>query len=127
VPSEALYDSRLFNQSAGMSSGFEAGDDAYNIYDKALFSGSLANQIYKPKRANDEFAGGVDNEKIEKLLSEHAPHQGFQGADYSNTARDGPVAFEKEADVFGMDAFMHAAKRGRDKDKESANKKTRVD
>lgn len=35
---ESLFDSRLFNQSAGMDSGFNAGDDEkYNVYDKPLF------------------------------------------------------------------------------------------
>jgi hypothetical protein len=31
-----MFDSRLFNQTQGMDSGF-GGDDSYNIYDKRLF------------------------------------------------------------------------------------------
>jgi len=33
---ESMFDSRLFNQTQGMDSGF-GGDDSYNVYDKRLF------------------------------------------------------------------------------------------
>merc|ERR1712146_400741 len=36
---ELQYDQRLFNQTAGMDSGF-AEEDAYNIYDKPLMKGT---------------------------------------------------------------------------------------
>ncbi|KAI8905849.1 SKIP/SNW domain-containing protein [Gorgonomyces haynaldii] len=95
---ESMYDQRLFNQSSGLSSGF-MGDDAYNIYDKPLFTGSQANAIYRPKRDLDEMKG-IDIAK-------------FQGA----SERDGPVQFEKE-DVFGLEGFMNAAKKGRTNDQQ---------
>lgn len=34
---EVQYDQRLFNQEQGLGSGFAA-DDAYGVYDKALFA-----------------------------------------------------------------------------------------
>lgn len=67
---------------------------------------------------------GYEADKIAKLLSDSGPHKGFKGAEHDSGApiRDGPVQFEKEQDVFGMDAFMNAAKRGRDQDN-SQNKR----
>lgn len=87
-----------------MESGF-AQDDAYNLYDGALFSGTSANMIYKPNIAHQQ---KVD-EKFETMVSKQA--SGKRG----EVERDGPVQFEKEvedSDLFGMDAFMNAAKRG---------------
>ncbi|KAL2915865.1 mRNA splicing protein [Polyrhizophydium stewartii] len=119
---DTLFDQRLFNQSAGLSSGFGA-DDAYGLYDKPLFQGSSAAAIYRPKRVESEVAAGVHTDKIERLLGDQAPHKGFKGAEgggpgASGSLRDGPVAFEKEADVFGFDDFMTAAKRGRGGDQQ---------
>ncbi|KAH6588962.1 hypothetical protein BASA50_010383 [Batrachochytrium salamandrivorans] len=113
---DTMFDQRLFNQSAGISSGFGA-EDSYNTYDKPLFQGSSANAIYRPKRQETETVAGVHTEKIERLLGDNAPHRGFQGADAERGAaaavRDGPVAFEKEGDIFGFQDFMSTAKRGR--------------
>jgi SNW domain-containing protein 1 len=94
-----MYDTRLFNQSSGIASGFTQ-NDAYNLYDKPLFQGSSANSIYKPNIAQH---AAVD-EQLENMVKKG-----------KNVAieRDGPVQFEKE-DLFGMDAFMNAAKRGGD-------------
>jgi SNW domain-containing protein 1 len=45
---EAQYDARLFNQSAGMDSGFHGGaDDKCDLYDKALFADRSQAGIYK--------------------------------------------------------------------------------
>ncbi|XJO73804.1 hypothetical protein BDV3_004727 [Batrachochytrium dendrobatidis] len=111
---DTMFDQRLFNQSAGISSGFGA-EDSYNTYDKPLFQGSSANAIYRPKRIETETVAGVHTDKIEKLLGDNAPHRGFQGTETERGAavRDGPVAFEKEADIFGFQDFMSTAKRGR--------------
>lgn len=111
ISKESMYDQRLFNQTSGMASGF-GGDDSYDLYDKPLFSGSSANAIYRPKKQDVEIVSGVATEKITSLLSK--PHRGFEGTDSTEAIRSGPVLFEKETDVFGVDAFMTAAKRGRD-------------
>lgn len=45
LTNEALFDQRLFNQSAGMTSGF-GDDDEYNVYSKPLFQDRTASNIY---------------------------------------------------------------------------------
>lgn len=128
---ESMYDQRLFNQSAGIGSGFSGGDDSYNLYDKPLFAGGSASTIYRPGRAGDDSmaaVSGVKEEAFERLLGEGGgPHKGFSGADggASVTAggdkkglRDGPVLFEKEdaADPFGLEEFMTTARKGKEKE-----------
>ncbi|KAJ3085800.1 SNW domain-containing protein 1, partial [Quaeritorhiza haematococci] len=113
---ESMFDSRLFNQSSGISSGFGK-EDSYNIYDKPLFAGSSSAQIYRPRKAEEDVVGGVRTDAIDKILGGSAPHRGFKGAEGgSGAARDGPVLFEKdESDPFGLEQFMTSAKRGREK------------
>lgn len=41
-----MYDQRLFNQTAGLGSGF-GHDEDYNLYDKPLFTDRTAASIYK--------------------------------------------------------------------------------
>ena len=117
---ETLYDERLFNKTSGMSSGF-SGEDAYNIYDKPLFKQSSTRQ-FVPKRDKNEMVGGVERAGIESLVK----NRGFSGTDAS-TDKGGPVRFKKYEgdDIFGVDAFMAAAKRGRDQDEGDSNKKGR--
>lgn len=57
---EGLYDSRLFNQTSGMDSGFGA-DDEYNTYSKPLFARSeVASSIYRPKGGDSDVYGDAD-------------------------------------------------------------------
>lgn len=59
---EAMYDSRLFNQSAGIDSGF-GGDDEYNTYNKPLFEGrSESSSIYRPKQDDSDIYGNADDQ-----------------------------------------------------------------
>lgn len=117
-----MYDQRLFNQTSGMSSGFTS-SDAYNLYDKPLFNATAVN-IYKPTLggAEENSVAGVDTSEFKSMLANREVHKGFAGTD-SDAARSGPVLFEKEADVFGVDAFMKKAKRGRDTEEKSSRKK----
>ena len=117
VSKESMFDQRLFNQSAGLSSGFGA-EDSYDLYDKPLFSGSSSATIYRPKRGDDDNNIQGVSERVDRLLGEGAPHRGFSGTEGSGSgSREGPVQFEKEQDdVFGLEEFMNTAKRGRDKD-----------
>eukprot|EP00842_Homolaphlyctis_polyrhiza_P005579 jgi/Hompol1/6021/HPOL_000891-RA len=115
---DTLFDQRLFNQSAGISSGF-GDEDSYGLYDKPLFQGSSASAIYRPKRAETQAVPGVHTERLEGLLGDNAPHKAFQGTERAggpggaaSVARSGPVAFEKEVDEFGFQDFMSSAKRG---------------
>jgi len=54
---ESLFDSRLFNQTQGMDSGF-GNDDGYNIYDKRLFGDDVKQAVYRApkKEENNTFS-----------------------------------------------------------------------
>ncbi|PKS05226.1 hypothetical protein jhhlp_008597 [Lomentospora prolificans] len=134
---ESMYDSRLFNQ----SSGFHAGFNEDNPYDKPLFAAQDAiSSIYRP-RANmdddDEDAGEKEMERIQKSsrFGEVLGRGKFKGAEEAE-AREGPVQFEKEtADPFNVDKFLSeveqapASKRGyglQEEDNSRKTKRTRV-
>ncbi|CAG8437635.1 5724_t:CDS:2, partial [Scutellospora calospora] len=121
---DSLYDSRLFNQSEGLSSGFKD-DEVYDLYDKPLFASSSSTSIYNPKKNFDpDQYGGGDEESINRMLSVDRfgiASKGFQGADKSQP-RDGPVEFEKEeADPFGFNQFLDDAKKGSKRGLETDN------
>lgn len=117
---EAMFDQRLFNQSQGLTTGF-GDDESYNIYSKPLFQGSSANQIYRPKKKDDEENYGGE-EDYNKLLdtTKFKPDKGFSGTDSrkedKTEPRSKPVEFEKE-DPFGLDAFLSKAKNTKSTDK----------
>ena len=97
-------DSRLYNQSAGMDSGFGAEDD-YNVYTKHMFDrdGAASAGIYRPTRGE----GAVDaDEQYAKLragsTTKFQPDRSFKGADGGAAAaagsaahRTAPVQFER--------------------------------
>jgi SNW domain-containing protein 1 len=94
-------DSRLYNQSAGMDSGFGA-DDEYNTYSKPLFDrqGVTSASIYKPTRGETEYNADESYDKLVKGgTSKFQPAKGFAGAeggaDISAGPRSNPVQFEK--------------------------------
>jgi SNW domain-containing protein 1 len=132
---EAMYDSRLFNQSSGFAAGFNE-DQAY---DKPLFAERDAlNSIYRPNVGDDDDDDG--GETLDKIQSTKrfeslgkAPKEGFKGTDASEQ-RSGPVMFERdrgEADPFGVEAMVaeaaKGAKRGAEDDGGGKGKKARVD
>ncbi len=99
---EALFDSRLFNQSAGLDSGFGA-EDEYNQYSKPLFDRGVVESIYKPKSNDDGMLEDADAE-IQKLKEQSTrrfqPDKGFSGAESAGAAkRTGPVQFTKAKDT----------------------------
>ncbi|KAI0229040.1 mRNA splicing protein [Massospora cicadina] len=83
---ESMFDSRLFNQSEGINSGFRD-EEAYSIYDKALFNGSSANMIYRPKKnmEDDEAEDGdaqLDRiQNVNRFGNAFGSSKAFQGAD----------------------------------------------
>ncbi|KAH3617404.1 mRNA splicing protein [Aspergillus fumigatus] len=98
--SESMWDSRLFNQTSGLQSGFN--ED--NPYDKPLFAAQDAiNSIYRPRAQLDvDDEEGAEGE-MSKILFFGKPKQRFPGA----RARDGPVQFEKDTtDPFGIDSMI---------------------
>jgi SNW domain-containing protein 1 len=94
-------DSRLYNQSAGMDSGFGA-DDEYNTYSKPLFDrqGVTSASIYRPTRGETEQNADETYDKLLKgATSKFQPAKGFAGAegggDMQAGPRNAPVQFEK--------------------------------
>jgi SNW domain-containing protein 1 len=112
---EAMYDSRLFNQSSGFAAGFNE-DQAY---DKPLFAERDAlNSIYRPQVGDDDEEDG--GETLDKIQKEkrfetlgRAPKEGFKGTE-ATEARSGPVMFERDRgeDPFGVEAMIQEAKKG---------------
>ncbi|KAG6436577.1 hypothetical protein SASPL_101478 [Salvia splendens] len=114
---EVMYDQKLFNQEKGMDSGF-ATDDAYNIYDKGLFTAQSAlTTLYRPKKdGDDEMYGGAD-EQLDKIKTERFKvDRAFTGTSERSDPRDRPVEFGKEQpeeDPFGLDQFLTEVKTGK--------------
>ena len=117
---EAMYDQRLFNQDGGIGSGYNQ-EDAYNVYDKALFADRGSN-LYRPTAAEDGDAYGGAAAEDERNLStaRFKPDRGFSGADGRGAApaasggpRTKPVEFEMDDDPFGLDKFMTEVKTGK--------------
>ncbi|CAM9190200.1 unnamed protein product [Chrysoparadoxa australica] len=113
---DGLYDSRLFNQSAGMDSGF-GGEDEYNVYSKAMEGQSRGDEgIYRPKKDDGDAFGDADAQMEELRKGGKFTGKGFAGAGEGRAGgpRAAPVEFEKnkdgEADPFGLDAFLSEAK-----------------
>lgn len=94
---DSLFDSRLFNQSSGMDSGF-GDDDDYNIYDKRLFGGERERALYKaPKPEEGDLYGDATNIDDMASAKKFKPHKDFEGVDRSNAnPRSGPVQYEKD-------------------------------
>ncbi|KIW06435.1 uncharacterized protein PV09_02882 [Verruconis gallopava] len=90
VSGEALYDSRLFNQ----SSGFAAGFNEDQMYDKPLFQAQDAlSALYKPGSAQQD--DGEDEGQTYERITKTKRFEGFSGA-AAGEEREGPVVFEKE-------------------------------
>lgn len=105
------YDTRLFNRSSGLDSGL---NEDSSMFDRPLFAAQQAVQsIYRPKAVD---LGGDEDEVYESVTKNSRfevlgrVQQGFKGAGDSG-ARDGPVQFEKDADVFGIAEFMGDVKK----------------
>ena len=94
-------DARLYNQSAGMDSGFGA-DDEYNTYSAPLFDrqGVSSASIYRPSRGETEYNADESYDKlVDGATSKFQPAKGFSGAEGGGELRAGPrtapVQFEK--------------------------------
>jgi len=126
---EGLFDSRLFNQSRGLSSGY-GDDESYNVYTEAWRKESnLASNIYRPGRNVDKeaYGGQEDLDELRKT-SRFVPDKEFSGTDRSSGSgqRAGPVQFEKdEEDPFGLDQFLDTAKRASKRPSEDSSRKDR--
>merc|ERR1719253_357749 len=99
---EAMYDARLFNQSAGMDSGYHGGsDEKCAIYDKALFADRSQAGVYKfDKDRMEQNEGrlahiGGGSSKLGKSKFAGA-EDGPEAADTSE--RNAPVEFDMDED-----------------------------
>lgn len=90
---DALFDSRLFNQSQGISSGFGADDD-YTVYSKPLVDRGKAS-VYRPK--GDDAGYGDPDKQLEDLREGQTKRfkadKQFRGTEQVGRGRDGPVQF----------------------------------
>ncbi|KAI9880944.1 MAG: mRNA splicing protein [Pleopsidium flavum] len=137
--SEAMWDSRLFNQTSGFDTGFNE-DQAY---DKPLFAAQDAiSSIYRPRpNMDDDMDGEVGGAEYDKIQRSNRfevlgrAKDGFKGsADVE--ARDGPVQFEKDrADPFNIDEMISEAtggqagskRYGEEEPEDRISKRARVD
>lgn len=97
-------DSRLYSQSAGISSGFGA-EDEYNTYSRPMFDreGVSSSSIYRPTRdVNTEDADAQLDRLKRGATSKFVADKGFGGAEgdknaaaAGGAARTAPVQFEK--------------------------------
>jgi SNW domain-containing protein 1 len=121
---DITYDERLFNQDAGMDSGFTA-DDRYNIYLGRLFvvQPAALSMLYKPNKHDDSDVYGGADEHIEKRTrtGRFRPDKGFSGTpELPVGKRDKPVEFNMreecgEADdpFVELDHYMAKVKEGK--------------
>ncbi|KAF2725213.1 hypothetical protein K431DRAFT_281170 [Polychaeton citri CBS 116435] len=115
---ETMYDARLFNQSSGFAAGFNEDQP----YDKPLFAERDAlNSIYRPNVGNDdeEEDSGQTLERIQNTKKfdslGKAPREGFKGTD-AVEERSGPVQFERDrGDPFGVEEMIAEARKGANK------------
>ena len=88
-------DSRLYNTSAGMDSGFGR-DDEYTAYTKPLLDRSQAASIYRPTRRGEVDADEQYDALKAGASTKFQPHKGFDGAEGGGAGpRTAPVQFEK--------------------------------
>ncbi len=86
---ESMYDSRLFNQSSGFAAGFNEDQP----YDKPLFAAQEAlNSIYRSKAQEDEVE---DADETLDRLKKAKRFDGFKDTAFAED-REGPVQFEKD-------------------------------
>ena len=92
-------DARLYDQTAGMDSGFGA-EDEYNAYSKPLFERqAVASSIYRPTRGGPGDADEQYDKLVQGATSKFKADKGFAGAEGGVAGagpRTGPVQFEKK-------------------------------
>ena len=119
---EHLYDTRLFDKSSGLTSGF-ADDESYDLYDKPLFkSGAAAiDAIYRPSNERmDNEAYGQGHRIDYKYVQ---PTKAFSGTKTDGAFKEGAIEFDEPVplskaepiprndDPFGVDRFLSEARR----------------
>jgi len=100
---ESMVDSRLYNQTIGLESGFKNEDD-YDLYDKPLFADKTHTNIYNNSKINSTMEDSNEEKNNSKKLMEKIMKRGkmFEGTESSNANNGKPVEFEKSKEVFGL-------------------------
>jgi len=97
---EAQFDSRLFNQSAGLDSGYHGGSDEVTaVYDKPLFADRSQAGIYKYDKERMEQAEGKLGHIGDGMVSRTKAFGGAADPDEDGQAagpRTAPVEFERD-------------------------------
>ncbi|EQC31496.1 hypothetical protein SDRG_10671 [Saprolegnia diclina VS20] len=89
--SGAQFDSRLFNQTQGMDSGF-GNDDEYNVYSKPMLDRGKAS-VYRPKADAEGIDGDKDYADLKSSSTKRfRADKEFAGTNHAQT-RSGPVQF----------------------------------
>jgi SNW domain-containing protein 1 len=102
---DSMIDSRLYNQTVGLVSGFKDEED-YDLYDKPLFVDRTGASIYK----NIKASSAIDDDSSEtaladsKKLMEKIYQRGkmFEGADISKSQGGKPLEFERGQEQYGL-------------------------
>lgn len=101
---EALFDSRMFNQTQGLDHGF-VNDEEYNLYDKPLLSTGREEALFRSvnQREGEIFQEEFSMDKLQKD-DRFRVDKPFSGAERpsgskSSHARSGPVEFERDEDA----------------------------
>ncbi|KAJ2590246.1 mRNA splicing protein [Coemansia sp. RSA 1797] len=111
--SEGTFDARLFDQPSASNASLQ-NDEAYNVYDKPLFSAAdRMSSNYRPSAAIDEANRASEVDRMMGSDRFGGQLQGLGAAKKSVQPRSGPVEFEK-GDVFGIDAFANSARQAKD-------------
>eukprot|EP00644_Phytophthora_capsici_P005613 jgi/Phyca11/538672/estExt2_Genewise1Plus.C_PHYCAscaffold_20216 len=124
--SDGMFDSRLFNQSQGISSGFGQ-EDEYNVYSKPMVDRGKAS-VYRPK--GDDGAFDADKE-YDELKGGHQKRfkadKQFRGTEAvaRGGGRDGPVHEDSDDDPFGLDQFLTDARKGGGDERRSPDRRHR--
>merc|ERR1712232_491641 len=133
---EAQFDSRLFNQSAGLDSGYHGGaDDAGGVYDKPLFADRSQAGIYKFDKDRVEQTegrmghigtkgtksfGGAGDEEVRSAAERNAPVE-FEADDeiearrarHRERSRSRRRGGGDDEDDFGLDGLLEETKKRR--------------
>ena len=133
VAKESMFDSRLYNQDAGLQSGFSA-DDSYDLYSKPLFSGSSTATLYRPKAGGADMddegaaaaaatsmggragAGAGARHAGESETAKFKADRAFSGTEHGTVggqSRSKPVEFERDAadadDPYGLGHLLSSS------------------
>ncbi|KAJ2798814.1 mRNA splicing protein [Coemansia guatemalensis] len=117
---ESMFDTRLFNQSSASNAALQ-NDEAYNLYDKPLFSSNgRSSANYRPRAVEEEQGRAGEVERMMECDRFGAQLHGLGSSERSDAkdtkhkqaSRSGPVEFEK-GDVFGIDAFADTARQSK--------------